>query len=96
MLRDYRAWHDQYDDPNSSLAERLRIVQRRLDELLTAAPSGPIRLISMCAGQGRDVLGVVPKHKRQSDVSAVLVELNPANVRSAREAAAGAGLRSLV
>src|SRR5487761_860579 len=95
MLRDYRAWHDQYDDPNSSLAERLWIVQQRLDELLTTAPAGRIRLISMCAGQGRDVLGVVPKHKRQSDVSAVLVELDPANVRAAREAAAGAGLRSL-
>ena len=95
MLRDYRAWHDQYDDPHSSLAERLRTVQRRLDELLTAAPASPIRLISMCAGQGRDVLGVVPNHKRQSDVTAVLVELDAANVRAAREAAAGAGLRSL-
>jgi Putative methyltransferase len=95
MLRDYRAWHDQYDDPNSALAERLRIVQKRLDELLTAAPAGPIRLISMCAGQGRDVLGVVPKHERRSDVMGVLVELEPANVRQARESAALAGLTAL-
>jgi hypothetical protein len=65
LLRNYRAWHDQYEDPDSPLAGRLRIVQRRLDELLTAAPPGPIRLISMCAGQGRDVLGVVPMHKRK-------------------------------
>jgi hypothetical protein len=95
VLRDYRAWHSDYDDPNSPLAERLRIVQRRLDELLTAAPAGPIRVISMCAGQGRDVLGVVPKHERRSDVSGVLVELDPDNVRFARETAAAAGLSSV-
>jgi hypothetical protein len=95
MLRDYRAWHNDYDDPNSPLAERLRIVQRRLGELLTAAPAGPIRVISMCAGQGRDVLGVVPKHERRSDVSGVLVELDPDNVRFARETAAAAGLSSV-
>jgi hypothetical protein len=95
VLRDYKAWHNDYDDPNSPLAERLRIVQRRLGELLTAAPDGPIRLISMCAGQGRDVLGVVPNHKRRSDVSGVLVELDPDNVRFAREASAAAGLSSV-
>jgi hypothetical protein len=78
VLRDYRAWHNEYDDPNSPLAERLRIVQRRLGELLTAAPAGPIRVISMCAGQGRDVIGVVPKHERRSDVSGMLVEADAA------------------
>jgi hypothetical protein len=49
----------------------------------------------MCAGQGRDVLGVVPNHKRRSDVSGVLVELDPDNVRFAREASAAAGLSSV-
>jgi hypothetical protein len=95
MLRDYRAWHDQYDDPNSPLSERLRIVQRRLGELITAAPPGPVRLISMCAGQGRDVLGVVPNHKRRSDVSGVLVELDPLNASGARDSAAREGLSSV-
>jgi catechol 2,3-dioxygenase-like lactoylglutathione lyase family enzyme len=41
ILRDYQAWHDQYDDPNSALAERLRIVQVRLGEQLTARPVFP-------------------------------------------------------
>jgi hypothetical protein len=95
VLRDYRAWHNEYDDPNSPLAERLRIVQRRLGELLTAAPAGPIRVISMCAGQGRDVIGVVPKHERRSDVSGMLVELDSDNVRFARETAAAVGLSSV-
>jgi SAM-dependent methyltransferase len=91
-MRDYRAWHDEYDDPNSALAQRLSIVGARLDELLTAAPPGPIRILSICAGQGRDVLGVLPGHPRRPDASAVLVELDPTNVRIARQAAAEAGL----
>jgi len=49
----------------------------------------------MCAGQGRDVLGVVPKHRRRSDVSGVLVELDPVNASFARESSATAGLTSI-
>lgn len=92
MLRDYQAWHDQYDDPTSSLAQRLRIVQARLRELLLRAPAGPIRVISMCAGQGRDLIGILPDHPRRPDVTAVLVELDPRNVELARAAAVNAGL----
>jgi len=95
LLRDYRAWHEQYGDPNSPLSGRLRIVQRRLGELITAAPAGPIRLISMCAGQGHDLLGVVPTHERRSDVSGVLVEIDPLNASVARETSAAAGLTSI-
>ncbi|MEA2645310.1 MAG: hypothetical protein QOE92_393 [Chloroflexota bacterium] len=91
-LRDYRAWHEQYDDPDGSLAVRLGIVQRRLAELLDAAPAGPLRLISMCAGQGRDVIGVLPGHPRRGDVSCHLVELDAANAAVAREQATAAGL----
>ncbi|MDQ6948033.1 MAG: SAM-dependent methyltransferase [Actinomycetota bacterium] len=92
MLRDYQAWHDQYDDGTSSLAQRLRIVQARLRELLFEAPPGPIRVISMCAGQGRDLISILPGHGRQSDVTAILVELDPRNVQLASAAAAKAGL----
>ena len=94
-LRDYRAWHDQYDDPRSALAQRLRTVQRRLAELLDGAPSGPVRVISMCAGQGRDVLTVLPRHPRRADVRATLMELDPENVRVARATAAAEGLTSI-
>ena len=95
LLRDYRAWHDQYEDPNSPLAQRLLLVRRRLGGLLTAAQEGPIRILSLCAGQGRDILGVLPNHARRADVSAVLVELDPENVRSARDTVAAAELDSV-
>lgn len=94
-LRDYRAWHDQYDNPGSALAQRLRTVQRRLAQLLDSAPSGRVRVISMCASQGRDLLTVLPRHPRRADVSATLVELDSDNVRVARAAAAAEGLTSV-
>jgi hypothetical protein len=49
-------------------------------------------VLSLCAGQGRDVIGVLPHHPRRADVSAILVELDPRNVAVARRAADGAGL----
>jgi hypothetical protein len=69
------------------------VVQLRLGERLAAAPPGPIRVISMCAGQGRDLLGVLPAHPRRADVMSVLIEIDESNARWAREAAARAGLR---
>jgi putative methyltransferase len=91
-MRDYRRWHDEYDDPDSALARRLGVVRQRLGEALEAAPPGPVRVVSMCAGQGRDVLGVLPHHPRREEIRALLVELNHDNVEIARTRAAAAGL----
>jgi hypothetical protein len=70
----------------------LGVVQRRLRELLDAAPPGPIRVISICAGEGRDLLGVVPDHPRREDVTGVLVEIDHGIAGLARAAASLAGL----
>jgi hypothetical protein len=51
-----------------------------------------VRLVSICAGQGRDVFGVLPDHPRRGDVTAVLVELDHQNVEAARAKAVGTGL----
>jgi Putative methyltransferase len=58
------------------------------------APPDPetIRIVSMCAGQGRDVIDVVAAHPRREVVSALLVELNPDLVAFARARAAAAGV----
>ncbi len=86
---DWRAWHDGYEDPNSELGRRLALVQSQLRAALDQAPPGPIRAISVCAGQGHDIIGVLADHPRREDVSARLVELDEQNVQLAR-AAAGA------
>jgi hypothetical protein len=76
---DWARWHDAYDD-DSPLARRLVVVQERIHELLDRTPPGPIRVVSLCAGQGRDLLPVVASHPRGADVRARLVELDPRNV----------------
>ncbi|MCW2503493.1 MAG: hypothetical protein JWO79_1777 [Actinomycetia bacterium] len=85
---DWLRWHDGYDDPASSLSLRLRAVQRRVGEALDERPPGPIRVLSMCAGQGRDLIEPLLDHPRRGDVTAVLTELDERNARIAREASA--------
>lgn len=92
MSRDWARWHDPYDDPSSALSARLAIVRGHLADAITAAPPGPVSLVSLCAGQGHDVLGVLPGHSRRDDVTAVLVELD---ARNAARAAAGAAREGL-
>jgi hypothetical protein len=52
-------------------------VQGLIRSALDRCPPGPIRIVSMCAGDGRDLLGVLPDHPRRRDVHARLVELDP-------------------
>lgn len=89
--RDWLAWHGQYDDATSRLARRLRIVREHIRREIDQRP-GQLRIISMCAGQGRDLLGVLSEHLRRGEVTALLVELDPRNVEIALAAAGAAGL----
>jgi hypothetical protein len=89
---DWRAWHSRYDDPSCWLSERLDVVQARLAEALDAAPPGPLRVVSLCAGEGRDLIPVLAAHPRGGDVTARLVELDPHNASTARRSAAASGL----
>jgi hypothetical protein len=89
---DWQAWHAAYEDPDSPLSRRLALVQAQLRAALDRAPPGPLRLLSICAGQGHDVIGVLTGHPRRDDVSARLVELDEQNVALAQGAASAAGL----
>jgi hypothetical protein len=94
-LRDYAAWHDDYDRPGSALQLRLLVVQDLIASALDELPSGPVRLISMCAGQGRDLITVARRHRRGGDLTGVLVEADPRNVAAARKDIEQAGLGGL-
>jgi hypothetical protein len=85
-------WHRSYEDPDSSLSARLRLVQSGVRSALDEHDPGPIRVISICAGQGRDVIDVVAGHPRRADVRALLVERDPDLVAFARRRAAEAGV----
>ncbi|MGW4803436.1 class I SAM-dependent methyltransferase [Kitasatospora sp. NPDC004272] len=93
---DWNAWHDGYDDPGSWQARRLEAVRGRLREVLDGAPPGGLRVVSLCAGDGRDLLGVLAEHPRRADVRARLVELDPRNAGAARRRAVETGLAAQV
>jgi ACT domain-containing protein len=90
--RDWHQWHEAYDEPGSVLARRLDAVQERVRIALDDAPGGPIRILSMVAGQARDLIPVLATHPRRHDVTARLVELDPRNADAARSAIKDAGL----
>ncbi len=85
-------WHAAYDDPSSPLSRRLEAVRTLLSDALLDAHPGPVSIVSLCAGQGRDVIGVLPDHPRRDDVTARLVELDDDLVATARADAEAAGL----
>lgn len=94
--KDWVEWHEPYEDPDSYLSQRLAIVQGAIRDVLDAAPAGPIRAVSMCAGQGRDLLGVLEEHPRREEVHARLVELDPRNVAAALRTVTELGLGDTV
>jgi hypothetical protein len=85
--RNWVRWHDAYEDSGSSLSRRLAAVQHHIRLVLDQRPPGPIRVVSLCAGQGRDILGVLADHPRRGDVTGRLVELDPRNAKAARDQA---------
>ena len=89
---DWRAWHDAYENPDSGLAQRLVLVREQIRAALGRLPPGPVKAVSMCAGQGHDLIGALTGHERRGDVTARLVELDEHNVLLAHHAAQDAGL----
>ena len=90
--KDWVAWHAAYDDPRSGLSGRLRTVQQQIDRWLDRRDEESLRVISVCAGQGHDILGVLAARRDAARVRARLVELDADNVARARLAVQRAGL----
>jgi hypothetical protein len=95
VVTDWVDWHRAYDDPTSSLARRLDVVRRRLGEALDVVPAQRPRVLSLCAGDGRDVIPVLAGRAASRRVTAVLVEQDEVLARRAADAAAAAGLDGL-
>ena len=87
---DWAAWHERYALPDSLPSRRLPVVQAHIRTFLEGRVE-PARVISMCAGDGRDLLGVL-EESPGSRVRARLVELDPDLAARARERARRAGL----
>jgi hypothetical protein len=92
---DWQRWHDRYADPSSSLSHRLHIVQRHITGFLDARSGTPLRVLSLCAGQGRDIIEVLAGRADAAEVGGELVEIDPSLAAHARGAIAAAGLSGL-
>lgn len=89
---DWTAWHAGYQEPGSSLSRRRRSVQACLRQWLDQAGDGPLRVVSACSGDGRDLLEVLATHEAAPRVSARLLEIDPGLARRAEDLARGSGL----
>ena len=94
-MRDYVAWHDEYGEPGSRLHQRLQVVIELIGQALDGSADGPVRFVSLCAGQGHDVLTVAAAHPRGADLEGRLVELDPVNAAAASERVAELGLTDI-
>ena len=94
-VKDWLEWHAAYDDPSSSLARRLEVVRRRLGAVLDATASERPQLLSLCAGDGRDVIPVLAARGPSSSVSALLIEWDEELARRATEAALSSRLEAV-
>ena len=84
---DWVDWHAAYDDPGSGISRRLPVVRRRIGERLDEA-TGPTRILSLCAGGGRDLLPELAARPALV-ATTLLVELDPRLAEDARRRAAG-------
>jgi hypothetical protein len=94
-IADWHEWQKGYDDPGSELAGRLRAVRAHVASVVDGAPPGPVTIVSICGGEGREVIGALEDHPRRGDVRGRLVELDPKNAAVARRSAKEAGLAGL-
>lgn len=70
-------------------------MQSHVGTALDGCAPGPVRAISVCAGQGHDLIGVLADHPRREDVTARLVELDERNALLARRAVEETGLEAV-
>jgi 2-polyprenyl-3-methyl-5-hydroxy-6-metoxy-1,4-benzoquinol methylase len=107
MRRSFRKWRGRFARVNWSgwpelayerpkYRERLRVVQEQIAQCLDEAPHTPLRILSMCAGDGRDVIGVLQSDCQRREVEAYLLELNGQSVTAGIKRAKASGLENVI
>ncbi|MEV1317882.1 SAM-dependent methyltransferase [Micromonospora arborensis] len=92
----WQAWHEPYADENSPLSHRLRLVQQHIASWLDQRSDERLTVVSACAGQGHDLIGVLASRSDAQRVHATLLEYDAGNVAAAQAAAEQAGLCNLL
>jgi hypothetical protein len=94
MPRDWVAWHADYET-DTPLARRLAIVQSEVAAALAERAGSTIGVLSLCSGQGRDLIVPIAATEPTPNVRGLLVELDPTLAGNAREGLDAAGIHGL-
>jgi hypothetical protein len=94
-VTDWQAWHEDYADPSSALSRRLHVVQGHIRRWLEETAPAEVRVTSVCAGDGRDLLAVLAARTDAGRVSCLLVERDPDLASRADASARGTGLTGI-
>ncbi|MEU1748454.1 class I SAM-dependent methyltransferase family protein [Micromonospora arida] len=92
----WQVWHEPYADEASPLSRRLRLAQQHIAAWLDQRSAERLTVVSACAGQGHDLIGVLASRPDVQRVRGTLLEYDPGNVAAARTAADQAGLTKIV
>lgn len=95
QLTDWGAWHADYDDPASPLSRRLRIICDHITAWLDRTAPHQVSVLSLCAGDGRDLIDVLARRFDADRVTALLVEIDPRLADAAAARATTARLSGL-
>src|SRR5262249_51249026 len=88
-------WHQLYD-VSPALMDRLTAVREQIRTTLDERAAGPIQIISICAGDGRDLIGALSDHSRRHDVAAWLLDPDRASPPRGRAAGEEAGVQGQI
>jgi len=88
---DWVKWHQLYETEPSRMF-RLKLVEQHLSDCINDIPAGAFKAVSICAGDGRDIIGALSGHSRRKDAWVRLVETDQNLVEAGREAVGSAGL----
>jgi SAM-dependent methyltransferase len=94
-VADWHEWQKGYDDAGAERAGRPRAVRALVAAVVDEAAAGLVTIVSICGGEGREVIGALEDHPRRGDVRGRLIELDANNAAVARRWANDAGLTGL-
>jgi hypothetical protein len=89
---DWFEWHRVYANPSSRASLRLVAVQRAIRQAIDELPPGAFHVLSLCSGQGHDIIGVLADHARRADADVTFVDADPRNIEHALTRAGEAGI----
>jgi hypothetical protein len=92
---DWGKWHDLYES-RPSLQERLVAVRAQVALAISAVAAEPVHVLSICAGDGRDLTGGLAGLASRKAIRATLIESSPELVARGRAAVDEAHLTEYV